>query len=196
MKKAFITVLAAVLSMALCSCTGVPVDVSAPEGTAGISLPEYSATEQSVSFLTLTGNYVEIQTEGNRGDFYVMDYLMMDCCREWSRICKLCMSFHGANAVEGIEFVLYDSDAEEVKNREMSVTVTPSVGFTEKEYDSLKVVNFHTLVWYEATEKDGRVSFTTDTPGIYLLVKYGEGEMWLTNPADCNGECRTCSDEW
>lgn len=156
----------------------------------------FSGCKDSRSEVTLKGQFIEVSTEGEPDSLYLKDYLMMSCCREWPLMTSLASKLDGAEAVEGFEFAIYDENAKEIRQKNgIRVRITPTEQFCEETYEEIEAINLKTLVHYPVESDGASFFFTTDMTGIYLLVKYGEGSLWISD-IECNGECRTCSDDW
>jgi hypothetical protein len=142
----------------------------------------------------LYGEYADITIRQNAA--YQKSYLMMDCCDEWDDFVKFAKRIKGAGSVEGFELYLYDKHENVINPKDtMDVIYHPTDDFKKREGE-IAVCAFPsgTLYPIEVLE-NGDIAFSTDKDGIFIAVKYSEHKLWISNE-NCEGQCRTCSDEW
>lgn len=145
---------------------------------------------------TLYGEYLDIK--GYTNATYQKDYLMMDCCTEWQRLVRFIQEIDGVNSAEAFEYYLYDEDGNDFKfdaENGLQLTFKPSEKFKERVGET-KVCLFPVGKVYPCEVADnGDITFTADTCGIFVCLKFGEGDLWISNE-ECTGQCKTCSDDW
>ena len=143
---------------------------------------------------TLYGEFMDI--EGDISAAYIKDYLMMDCCEEWSILVPFVKNIKGISSAEAFEFYLYDEDGAETDPESMmTVTFRPSDEFNDREGE-IAIYKFPEGNVYACDTEAGQIRFYTDIAGIYVATRYGSAEEpWISNQ-ECTGQCKTCSEEW
>lgn len=161
--------------------------------------------------LLLTGCGTEEQTYYSRfGDFeydnsisYAKSFLLMDCCTEWDWVVLTVNKMDEVTSAEAFEYYFYDSNGKEIPlEKETRITYHPTEDFKNKNDDDMKVsiYNLKTKNFIEGYILDtGDIIFKTQDCGIFIIMKYNteeKGTLWISNLPDCDGECKSCSDEW
>ena len=145
--------------------------------------------------ITLYGDYCDAY--GKTKAAYIKSFLMMDCCEDWSKFIYLANNIPGAGAIEGLEYYIYNEKGEELPITDpLTIIFHPTDDFREKEGRTV-AYNMYSRNSYPAEITDnGDIIFKTSESGVFLIVKFSDNDLWISNLPDCNNQCRTCSDEW
>lgn len=146
----------------------------------------------------LKSDYVDTEIDFKAG--YCKGYLLMDCCDEWNEFVDYCKHIKDASYIEGFEFYLYNDDGEEIKpKREFTVTFYPTEDFKTFEDETVVICSYPEGVIKESVlNENGSITFKADRCGMYIAMGYKTSPnevLWISN-GECEGQCRTCSDEW
>ena len=134
---------------------------------------------------------------------YAKSFLFMDCCTEWDWVVLTINKMDEVTSAETFEYYFYDSNGNEIPlENEVKATFHPTEDFKNKRDDDnkAKIYNLKTKTLIDGDITDtGDITFKTEECGIFIIMKYCDeekGTLWISNLPDCNGECKSCSDEW
>ncbi len=149
---------------------------------------------------TFYGEFADIVTT-NAKTAFIRSYLLMDCCEEWEDFCNLVISVEDASSAEGLEYYEYNKKGRQLAAKsEITIRFHPTEEFASKPYDDILVYSLTSGSCYEAQlMENGDIETTVKESGIFAFVKISGNPaetVWISNIEDCQGECRSCSDDW
>lgn len=152
---------------------------------------------------TMKGDFADIITVNSKTAF-IKSYLMMDCCDEWADFCNLILRTENASSAEGLEFYEYNQKGRPIATKKnVTVLFHPTEEFAAKPYEEIAAYNLKSGKKYDAEVlENGDIKAVVKESGVFAFIKTvvpeegAERTIWISNMQDCNGECRSCSDDW